>query len=57
MTELILFCFTCKHFMYFNYDTETTHCHKYLFGAPQEILISKECTFWEDRFEDDEEDS
>jgi len=29
---------------------------KYIDGAPMEILITKECDFWEDRFEDDEED-
>jgi hypothetical protein len=52
MTELILFCYTCKHFLYFN---ETTYCEKYEFGAPEEILISKECAFWEDMFEDEEE--
>jgi len=25
-------------------------------GAPMEILITKECDFWEDKFEDEEED-
>ena len=52
MTELILFCYTCKHFIYFE---KTTFCEKYLDGAPMEILITKECDFWEDRFEDDED--
>ena len=50
---LVLFCFTCKHFLFFD---KTTYCQKHEFGAPEEILITKECAFWEDMFEDEEED-
>lgn len=52
MTELILFCYTCKHFLHFD---DTTFCMKYMDGAPMEILISKQCQYW-DYDEDDEED-
>ena len=53
MAELILFCYTCKHFLCFE---EITFCMRHMDGAPMEILITKECDFWEDMFEDEEEE-